>query len=102
MSEHESSREELILKAVKIVLTSVVKETATAPGLKHPLGDETLIGIRDCLGLISQREQELAAEAGREMNMRPRFIDEAKQQGEVVIPLDKIVRSKKKSDKPAD
>ena len=101
MSEQAPSREELILKAVKIVLTSVVKETATAPGLKHPLGDETLIGIRDCLGLISQREQELAAEGGREMNMRPRFTDEVKKT-EVVIPLDKIVRSKKKSDNSDD
>jgi hypothetical protein len=96
MSEQESSREELILKAVKTVLTNVVKDTATAPGLKHPLGDNTLVGIRDCLSLISQREQELATEAGREMNMRPRFIDEPAPQGEVVIPLDKIVRSKKK------
>lgn len=99
MSEEKTSREELILKAVKVVLTNVVKDTATAPGLKHPLGDTTIIGIRDCLGLISQREQELAAEAGREMNMRPRYIDEPKAQSEVVIPIDKIVRSasKKKS-----
>lgn len=100
MSEHKPSREELILKAVKIVLTSVVKETATAPGLKHPLADETLMGIRDCFGLISQREQELASEAGREMNMRPHFVDEIKPQSEVVIPLDKITRSKNKSKKP--
>ncbi len=99
MSKEEPSREELILKAVKVVLTNVVKDTATEPGLKHPLGDTTLVGIRDCLGLISQREQELAQEAGREMNMRPRFIDEPDPQGEVVIPLDKIVRAKKK-DKP--
>ena len=99
MSEHEPSREELILKAVKVVLINVVKDTATTPGLKHPLGDNTIIGIRDCLGLISQREQELAAESGREMNMRPRYIDEPQAQSEVVIPLDKIVRSRKK-DKP--
>ncbi len=99
MSEHEPSREELILKAVKVVLTNVVKDTATTPGLKHPLGDKTLIGIRDCLGLISQREQELAAESGREMNMRPRYIDEPQAQKEVVIPIDKILRGKKK-DKP--
>ena len=70
MSEEKASREELILKAVKVVLTNIVKDTATAPGLKHPLGDTTIIGIRDCLGLISQREQELAAEAGREMKQK--------------------------------
>ena len=101
MSEQAPNREELILKAVKIVLTSIVKETATAPGLKHPLSDETLIGVRDCFGLISQREQELAAEGGREMNMRPHFTDEVKKT-EVVIPLDKIRKSKKKSDNSDD
>jgi len=99
MSEHEPSREELILKAVKVVLTNVVKDTATTPGLKHPLGDNTIIGIRDCLGLITQREQELAEDSGREMNMRPRYIDEPKAQSEVVVPLDMIARTKKK-DKP--
>jgi len=95
MSDQEQTREELILKAVKVVLTNIVKDTATEPGLKHPLSDTTILGIRDCLGLISQREQELAKEAGREMNMRPRFKDEIKQSSEVVIPLDKIAREKK-------
>jgi len=98
MSDQEFTREEMILKAVKTVLTNVVKDTATEPGLKHPLNDTTIIGIRDCLGLITHREAELAKEAGREMNMRPRFVDEVKQ-SEVVIPLDKISREKNK-DKP--
>lgn len=89
MSEPESTREELILKAVKVVLTHVVKDTATTPGLKHPLQDDTLMGIRDCLGLISQREQELAKEAGREMKLRPHFTDEVRK-SEVVISIDTI------------
>ncbi len=96
MSDQEPTREEMILKAVKVVLTNVVKDTATEPGLKHPLGDTTIIGIRDCLGLIVHREQELAKEAGREMNMRPHFIDEVRKTSEVVIPLDKISREKNK------
>jgi len=97
MSDQEQTREELILQAVKIALTTVVKETATAPGLKHPLSDETLIGIRDCLGLISHREQELAQEHGREMNQRPRFIDEVKK--EVVVSIDSLKGSKDKPEK---
>jgi hypothetical protein len=92
MAEQEQIREEKILAAVKVVLTQVVKDTATAPGLKHPLEDNTISAIRDCLVLISQREQELAEAAGREMNMRPRFIDEPRAQKEVVIPIDSIKR----------
>ncbi len=88
MSDQEAlNKEEVILRAVKNILTRVVKDTATPPELKHPLKDDTILAIRDCLGLISGREQELAQEAGREMNMRPKFTDEPEPQGEVVIPL---------------
>lgn len=96
MSEHEFSKEERILKAVKRVLTEVIKDTATEPGLKHPLSGNTINGLRDCLILISQREQELAAEAGRDMNMRPRFTDEPKAQGDVVVPITRIGKAVKK------
>lgn len=90
MNDQETlNKEEVILRAVKKILTRVVKETATPPELKHPLQDDTILAIRDCFGLISVREQELAAEAGREMNMRPRFTDQPEPQGEVVIPLHK-------------
>lgn len=88
MNDQETeSKEEVILRAVKKILTRVVKDTATPPELKHPLKDETILAIRDCFGLISAREQELAQLAGKELNMRPRFTDEPKPQGEVVIPL---------------
>ena len=43
------SKEFQILKALKLVLTDVVKDTATQPGLKHPLSDRTIEGIRQCL-----------------------------------------------------
>ena len=97
MSDQKQTQEELILQAVKIALTTVVKETATAPGLKHPLSDETLIGIRDCLGMISHREQELAQEHGRDMSKRPRYVDEVVNK-EVVVSIDSLVKSKEKSD----
>ena len=98
MSDQETqSKEEVILIAVKSILTRVVKDTATPPELKHPLQDKTILAIRDCLGLISEREQELAKAAGREMNMRPKFTDEPQMQTEVVIPLHKsgLVNNKK-------
>ncbi|MEN8171046.1 MAG: segregation and condensation protein A [Pseudomonadota bacterium] len=90
MSEQTPSKEENILRAVKRVLTEVIKDTATQPGIKHPLSDNTINGLRDCLILVSQREQELAEEAGRPMDARPRFTDEPKPQGDVVVPLHTI------------
>lgn len=93
MSEPELSKEEQILKMVKRVLTDVAKDTHVKPGLKHPLTDNTILGIRDCLALITAREQELQKEAGRESMMRPRFVDEP--QKTVVVPLDKLQRPRR-------
>lgn len=86
MPEQEPTQEERILRMVKRVLTDIAKDTFTRPGYRHPLADTTVNGIRDCLALISAREAELAEEAGRPMNMRPRFVDEPR--GQVVVPLD--------------
>ena len=90
MSAPELSKEELILKTVKMVLTQVAKDTATEPGLKHPLSPQTIKDIRDCLVVITAREAELADDAGRSMNQRPRFTDEPKPAADVVIPIDSI------------
>lgn len=95
MNFDEMSKEGQILHAVKRVLTEVIKDTATEPGQIHPLSGNTINGLRDCLMLISQREQELAAEAGHTMDKRPRFVDEPKAQGDVVIPIDRIGKPKK-------
>jgi hypothetical protein len=89
------SKEEQILLAVKKVLTEVVKDTATPPGMKHPLSESTINGMRDCLALISGRERELAEAAGRSMDQRPHFTDEPKPQGDVVVPLKNIGKSDK-------
>lgn len=86
MSTEEFSKEERVLRMMKRVLTMVAKDTHAKPGFRHPLSEATVEGIRDCLALIAAREQELAKENGREMNMRPRFIDEPKK--EVVVPID--------------
>lgn len=86
MAETELTQEERIMRMMKRVLTNVAKDTHAKPGFRHPLSDETIDGIRECLSLIAAREQELAQENGREMNMRPRFIDEPR--SEVVVPID--------------
>lgn len=86
MSE-ELTVEERVLRAVKMTLTQVIKDTATEPGMRHPLSDETIESMRNCLGLISSREQELALEHGRDTSARPRFIDEPTKTSNVVVPF---------------
>ena len=81
----EFSKEARILRMVKRVLTDIVKDTTTPPELKHPLSDSTIQGIRDCLSLITSREQELQLEAGTPSRTKPRFIDEP--QKNVVVSL---------------
>jgi hypothetical protein len=86
MSKESFSKEEQILQIMRKVLTDIAKDTYTPANLKHPLSENTVIGIRDCLALISSRENELANEAGRESNMRPRYVDEPSKS--VVVKLD--------------
>lgn len=95
MSNETRSKEEQILRAVKMTITGVIKDTATAPGMKHPLSDRTIEDLRQCLSLISAREQELASESGRAMDMRPQMPGDVKPKAEVVVPLHQIGRSKK-------
>lgn len=97
MSDQENSKESnieyRILVAMKTTLTGVVKDTAVPPGHRHPLSDGTIEDIRQCLMLISAREQELLAEAGEIANMIPRFTDEP--QAATVVPISKIGKRKK-------
>lgn len=87
------SKELRILRAMKATLTGVIKDTATTPGLKHPLSARTIEDIRQCLVLISARERELAAELGIPMDMRPHYTDEPRKS--TVVPLKSIGRPKK-------
>ena len=96
MDKIEGTTEERILRIMKRVLTDVARDTHIKPGLKHPLSENTIIGIRDCLALITARESELANEAGRELKMRPHFVDEPKTS--VVVKLDSVKPSKKNDD----
>lgn len=84
------SKEQRILRMVKKVLTDVAKDTVTPPELKHPLSQQTIQSIRECLQLITAREQELQAEAGEESRARPHFIDEPQKNVAVnITPLHK-------------
>jgi hypothetical protein len=96
MSDTDLTQEERILRVMKRVLTDVAKDTYTRPGHRHPLSDDTVKGIQQCLVLITARESELDAAAGRSSDMRPRFIDEPAKS--VVVPLN-IPGSKGSDDK---
>jgi len=96
MSNDEFSKEERILRIMRKVLTDVAKDTFTKPGIKHPLTENTIMGIRDCLALITAREQELISESGGKSEQRPRFIDEP--QTSVVVPFQAKGTDKKPTD----
>ena len=83
---NEQSKELRILKMVKKTLTDIAKDTYTPPELKHPLSEQTINSIRDCLSLISAREAELANLEGQVSSSKPRFIDEP--QDTVVVNFD--------------
>jgi hypothetical protein len=96
MSENiteEMSREQRILRMMKHVLTDVARDTHVKPGFKHPLSDQTIMGIRDCLALITARETELAEEAGVTELARPRFVDEPKTS--FVVNIDEFTKKDK-------
>ena len=78
--ENSADKELKVLRAVKMVITNVIKDTTTEPGMKHPLSDVTINDIRQCLALITSRENELAP-----MTKRPHFTDEP--QDKVVVSL---------------
>jgi hypothetical protein len=86
MSQTELTTEERILRIMKRTLTDVARDTTPEPGLRHPLSENTIQSIRECLVLITSREQELAQEYGRDTSARPRYRDEPRK--EVVVPLD--------------
>jgi hypothetical protein len=92
MTETQPSIEARILQAVKLTLASVIKDTATPHGMRHPLSDATIEDMRQCLALISARERELAQAAGgaadRVTVKRPSFTDASKQ-GDAVIRFHK-------------
>ncbi|UCE88649.1 MAG: segregation and condensation protein A [Pseudomonadota bacterium] len=95
----ELSQEEQILSMVKRVLTDVARDTHVRPGLKHPLSDNTIHGIRDCLAMIAARQAELAAESGRTSQMRPRFADEPRDTTVVKFDVDELKKDHPESDK---
>ncbi|BAN35650.1 hypothetical protein SCD_n01839 [Sulfuricella denitrificans skB26] len=95
-SNDETSMEQRILRVMRKVLGSVVKDTTPQPGMHHALSQQTIEDIKACFALISAREMELAKEAGI-AEERPHYSDDTKKAK--VVP---ITRSSLKSVKPKE
>ena len=95
MSNEALSKEQLILRAMRKTLASVIKDvTPKKSGYLSPLSDDTVDGIKECFTLISIRERELAEELG--MNAaKPYYVD--KVQSVTVVNF-----IKPKSDEPGE
>ena len=93
----DSSKEREIMMVMRKLLTTIVREvTPEHKSLRHPLSDQTIQDIRSCLGLITAREKELADDAGRTVQERPYYVDEAPQTK--VVPISKIGKAKQDRD----
>jgi hypothetical protein len=89
----DQNREKDLLIVMRKVLANIIKDTTPAHrDLKHPLSDKTIQDVRTCLGLISNRERELADIAGIQPE-KPYYTDE-KPSAEVVS-INKISKLKK-------
>ncbi|MCU7914979.1 MAG: segregation and condensation protein A [Candidatus Thiodiazotropha sp. (ex Gloverina cf. vestifex)] len=92
-----SNKEREIMMVMRKVLTSIVREvTPEHKSLRHPLSEQTIQDIRQCLGLITAREKELADDAGRTVEERPYFVDEPPKSK--VVPISNIGKVKTPSD----
>ncbi len=74
-SNNEISTEQRVMRVMRKVLASVVKDTTPQHGTYHVLSQQTIEDIKACFALISAREMELAKEAGI-AEERPHFSDE--------------------------
>ncbi len=56
----ELSKEQRILRQMRKTLGNIVKDVTPLGGRTNPLSENTIQEIKDCFGLISTRERELA------------------------------------------
>lgn len=68
--------EQRIMRMMRKTLTSIVRDTAPRDGNPSPLSEATVLGIKDCLMVISARETELSQLTGRTLDEKPHFTDE--------------------------
>ncbi|MFA5242416.1 MAG: Crp/Fnr family transcriptional regulator [Sulfuricella sp.] len=102
MTAEQFSPEQRILRVMRKVLASVVKDVTPQDGMDNPLTDRTIEDIRDIFGMISSREKELLEAFGQATGDRPFYAGE--KPGAKVIPISigslKDTRKKTESTNP--
>ena len=78
MTQKTLENEKNIMIMVRKTLSGVIRDVTPLPGTQGVLKDETVESLRLCLGVISNREQQIAQELGRDIKERPRYADEPK------------------------
>lgn len=86
------SKEQQILIAMRKTLSAIIKDLTPPPGMRHPLCEETVQDVRQCMILITSREKELADAEGRG-GERPYYADDP--QAAQVVPISGLGRTKK-------
>lgn len=78
MTSEYLSKEHQIIATMRKVLSSIIRDTTPPPGRPHPLRESTIEDVKQCFALITAREKEIHEEAGKSMDLRPRYADEPK------------------------
>ena len=84
------SKEQRILRQMHKTLSNIVKDVAPTAGRPNPLTNVTMLDIKDCFGLISEREKELTGKFNVEAT-KPRSAD-SKQTGSSTLSFVKLPR----------
>ncbi len=74
MDKEDLRREQRFLRMMRKTLGNVVKDVTPLGGRINPLSENTIHDIRECFGLISARERELAEALGFEQ-AKPYYAD---------------------------
>lgn len=101
MSTEHFSSEQKILRVMRKVLASVVKDVTPRDGQDNPLTVNTIEEIRDIFGLISVREKELLETLGQISADRPQYPGD--KPAAKVIPISVgSLKASRKSAEPAN
>ncbi|MBU0593958.1 MAG: Crp/Fnr family transcriptional regulator [Gammaproteobacteria bacterium] len=96
MTAEQFSPEQRILRVMRKVLASVVKDVTPQEGMNNPLTDRTIEDIRDIFGMISTREKELLEAFGQAMGDRPFYPGEQPSAKVIPISVGSLKDSRKK------
>lgn len=93
MNKEELKKEQRVLSLMRKTLGSIVKDVTPLGGRPNPLTNSTIQEIKECFGLISEREKELADKLGFDQ-AKPHYADD-KQPSASVLNFVKLPKSKK-------